>query len=242
MLEGRYRAAEQRLRESILLSMARKDPLTEGRNHFFMGILLNGFGDRAGERQELDAAARCLKAVQHPPEWLVARIGTAYARGHAITKASGLLRQLQAISDAKSTQSRSFVHLLEGEVTLARGDAAGAVDLLLLANREFPGPETLACLARACDLADHRSQAVEYYEKLIASGRAALGWEPQQEWIRAHIRLAEIYMDQGERAKAAQALRPVADLWKEADPDLPLAVRLRGLTSTLSAAASKMVP
>ena len=242
MLEGKYRDAKQRLQETILLSIARKDPLTEARNHFFMSLLLDGYGDRARQLQEIDAATRCMKAVRRPPEWLVTRIGTAYARGRAVTKASEVLRFLKSLADPKSPQSQSYLHLLEGEVALARGDAAGAVDLLLLANREFRGPETRACLARACDLAGKTSMAVEYYEKLIASGRAALGWEPQQEWIKAHIRLAEIYLDQGERAKAAQALRPVAELWKEADPDLPLAVRLRGLTSTLSAAASKIGP
>ena len=159
----------------------------------------------------------------------------AYARGREIAKASGLLLYVQQHTDPASSQSRSFSHLLEGELALAQGNAEKAVELLHLADRESTSAETIASLARACDMTGRKAEAVEYYEKLIAAGRASLGWEPQQEWISAHARLAEILLGDGEKAKADMVLRPLIDLWRAADPDLPLTVKLRNLAIKLPA-------
>ena len=93
--------------------------------------------------------------------------------------------------------------------------------------------ESPACLARAFDITGRRPEAIEYYGKLIGCGSAALGWEPHQEWIAAHMRLAEIRLDQGDRARAIDVLRPIVDLWREADPELPLTVRLRKLADAV---------
>ena len=240
MYEGKYRAASQRLKESLLLSIARKEAITEARNHLFLWILLDGYGDRVKQLQELDAANRCLRSLKNPQVWLYARVGVAYARSRELAKASKCLRDLQPQVDPQSAQSRSFLHLLEGELALAQGTADKAEELLLLADRDLSSAETVASLAHVYDTAGRRPQAVESYEKLIAGGRAALGWEPQQEWITAHTRLAEIYLEQGEKAKAAQVLRPLVEIWREADPDLPLAAKLRNLTSKLSGSADPL--
>ncbi len=71
---------------------------------------------------------------------------------------------------------------------------------------------------------------------MIVGGRAFLGWEPQQAWIIAHMRLAEIYLNQAEKDKAVKVLQEVAGLWRQADQDLPLTARLKNLIETLAAA------
>ncbi len=128
------------------------------------------------------------------------------------------------------------MRLLEGELALAKGETETSVERLLLADREQSSPETVASLARALDIGGRRPQAIELCEKLIASGAAALGWEPQQPWIISHLRLAEIYLDQGERQRASKVLRPIIELWQQADQDLPLTARLRNLTTAAPAA------
>ena len=50
----------------------------------------------------------------------------------------------------------------------------------------------------------------------------ALGWETQQLWLAAHATLAADYAAKGDREKAKQTLGLLLDLWKDADPDLPL--------------------
>ena len=231
LYEGKYRQAKARLRESILLSEARQDLLRQARSHLFVSILLGGQGDRGGQVRELDQAERCREALSTPALWLATRIGAGYARAGAVGKAVRILRQLPAQVDTKNPEQSSSLHLVEGEVALARGSHRRAVELLLLAEHEASTPETLASLAYAHDKAGQLEQAIGCYEKLIAMGRRALGWEPQQFWIAAHARLAEIRWSRGDRAQAAQLLGVLDRLWKEADPGLPLVktvARLRG--------------
>ncbi len=50
----------------------------------------------------------------------------------------------------------------------------------------------------------------------------ALGWETQQLWLTAHAPLSADYAAKGDREKARQTIGQLLDLWKDADPDIPL--------------------
>jgi cytochrome c-type biogenesis protein CcmH/NrfG len=49
-----------------------------------------------------------------------------------------------------------------------------------------------------------------------------LSWEPQQRWLEAHYTLAVDYSSRGDKQKAREVLATLLNLWKDADPDLPL--------------------
>jgi eukaryotic-like serine/threonine-protein kinase len=49
-----------------------------------------------------------------------------------------------------------------------------------------------------------------------------LSWEPQQRWLAAHCTLASDYLAKGDREKAKQTIGRLLDLWRDADPNLPL--------------------
>ncbi len=236
LYEGRYRDAKSRLTESILVSQARQDPQREGRTHVFMSILLDGQGDRAGQLKELGAAERLLGELRELPVPLVMRVGVGYSRAGAAAKADRILRRIRRTVDQQNPQQRSYLHLLEGELALAQKKHELAEEKLLLADRELETGETVASLANAYDTVGNKEQAIEYYTKLIAKRRSPLGWEPQQAWLEAHARLAEVYLLRGENEKAAQMLSPLAQLWKNADPDLPLTKTIARLRGTLLAA------
>ena len=123
--------------------------------------------------------------------------------------------------------------MLEGELALANGNPRRAVELLLLADREAGTVETLATLAFAYDRLGNRTRAIESYEKLISKVRPALGWEPQQSWIAAHARLAELYLSAGDRERASVTLARLERMWKNADPKLPLTRELIQLRKRL---------
>jgi tetratricopeptide (TPR) repeat protein len=233
MYEGKYREARIVLRESILLSEAKKDFLRVARGRLVLAILLEGQGDRAGHLRELDRAAQVVESLKPPQDWLKMRIGAFYARAGAIERAGQILRDTRDRIDARNMQQSSSLHLLEGELALARGEVSKAVDVLSLAVQESKTPETLASLALALDRAGDPVKAAETYSKLIDQASAALGWEAQQSWIAANVRIAEIHLAQREAAKASAALDVVARLWKNADPDLPLARKISGLQARL---------
>ncbi len=222
LYEGKYAEAKEHLQESILLSKAKKDFLRVARGCVFMSILLDGENDPAGRLQALDEAARNVDQLPDPLVWLAARIGAGFARSGNPEKAGRILRKIQPAVDQKSAEQRSFLHMLEGELALANGSPRRAVELLLLADREASTEETLATLAFAYDRSGNRARAIESYEKLVSKVGTALGWEPQQSWIAAHARLAELYLSAGDRERASATLARLETTWKNADPNLPL--------------------
>ncbi len=240
MVEGRYREARPKLEESIHLSETENIPVRLARGHLFMAILLGGSGDRLGEIRELERAAR-----EMPPKNLVGmrcRIGVFFARAGVADRAERLAQELSPQVDPRSLQDTSSLHLLQGEVASARRNFPRALELLSQSDREASTPETLASLADAHRRAGNSAQAIAYYEKLIAEASAALGWEVQQSWVEAHVRLAELYLSTKENAKAAAILDVMAQLWGHADPGLPLSRKIAQLRKQLQPADRSAIP
>jgi hypothetical protein len=92
---------------------------------------------------------------------------------------------------------------------------------------------TLSALADAQRVAGRIEPAIASYERLVAEGHLALGWEPQQDWIAAHVTLAEAYLSQNRAADARQLVDRLARIWIEAESDVPLTRRLARLTEKL---------
>jgi len=233
MYEGKYGDAKTRLREAILSTDNEVWRLGNARNHFFMSSLLGAQGDKAGELGELDQASHSLELLGAPCNWLSARIAIAYARAGSVEKAERILEKLKRDSDPNNPKESSELRRLEGEVALAGGNRAPALEALQRADLEASGPLTLESLAYAYDKAGTADRAVSYYEKVIGQ-RLALGWEPQQAWLAAHARLAEFYQQRGEKARAAEVIGSIVELWKQADAQLPLAVEISRLQKALA--------
>ncbi len=229
MYEGKYRDANPRLRRAILLCEGNEEALSRARDHLFLAMLLQGQGDSVSQLRELDSASDSLAKWPSPAVWLWARIGAAYAGAGAGAKADCILRKLGPQTDRENPSDIADVRILEGELALSRGDYSRAVEKLQLGAKAAPLPLGLAGLARAYQKAGATDQAIECYEELISLRKRALGWEPQQAWLAAHADLAEAYLSQGERTKAAQALDELARLWKLADPGLSLVKRIGNL-------------
>jgi tetratricopeptide (TPR) repeat protein len=233
LYEGKYRAAAERLREALRINQIEKEPLIESRNHLYLAILLEGRGDAAGCARELEGALRAMGPSGGMPVWLQARVGLRLARVGSAGRAEALRRLLAARMDRASAKDRSDLSMLDGALAQARGDHELAITFLQKAHAEAPSPLTLSALAEAQRLARRMDLAVASYEKLIDQGHLALGWEPQQDWLAAHVTLAETYLSRNRVTDARQLVDRLARVWSEADPDVPLARRLARLTDTL---------
>ena len=60
------------------------------------------------------------------------------------------------------------------------------------------------------------------YEKIVVSASSWLRWEPQQRGLAACLTLASDYVSRNEKEEARYALTSFSNLWKDADPNLPL--------------------
>lgn len=232
MLEGKYKDGAKFLRSAIAESSGEGDGIIVARNRLFLSILLAGKGDRAGAVGELDRMATDLGRMPRTAVWQM-RTGEMYARLGEVDKARRLLAGVVEKPDRQAAAEVAELHLLEGEIALAEGDYSRAIPVLEASYREIQWTLMLAALCRAYDRAGKIDQAIGSYQDLIAKRDIAAGWEPQQDALQASARLAEIYLDRGEKSKAAKAIEPLAKLWATADPDLPLSTRIARLRATL---------
>jgi tetratricopeptide (TPR) repeat protein len=232
LYQGRYANARKHLEEALLLNVAAKSALTEARNHLYLSLVFEGTRNDAALLAELDKAVANLKGL--PPQvWLASRMGVGYARAGAVGKARALLDVIRAQAETQIAQQSADVHRLEGELQLAQGDRAAAIDTLLLADREAQAPLTTESLARAYRISGDVPAAVAQYERLVSWDEGTIGWEPQQEWLASHYHLATLYQGQGQKEKAKPLVQRLLGLWKDADPDLPLLKDVRRLNTEL---------
>ncbi len=221
LYHGKYSAATPQLQEALLSDENYKWALSVLREHNLLAIVASGEGDRAGQLRELDLALPSLPHSGAPVRaslWL----GAQYARSGSVTKASQLLEDVRAQVDLQNPEQVSDLHALEAEVELARGNKDHAVELFSLADKAKTSPMAWDGLARAYEAAGKLDQAAAVYERSLSDLDPPLGWEPQQDWIAAHYRLARIYFAKGDKTKATEKLDWFLNTWKDADPGLPL--------------------
>ncbi len=227
MYEGKYRDSEVKLRRAAALT--EPQPLVFARNELYLATLLEGRQDRAGQVRELDRAAKSLALWSDASFWLRARIGAAYARAGAVAKAEAVLRDLASHADADDSASIAELRVLEGEIAFAKGNFADAIGRFQISAESVPYLLSLASLARVYTKTGETEEAADCYRKIINMRGRALGWEPQQDWLEAQVNLAGIYAGRDQLTLAAETLRAIVGLWKDADRELPLKKRLARL-------------
>jgi eukaryotic-like serine/threonine-protein kinase len=221
LYHGKYAAAKPQLQEALLSDENFKWALSILREHNLLAIVANGQGDRAGQLRELDLAVPFLanSGLQvRAGLWL----GTQYARAGSLAKAADVLEKIRPMADPKNPENSSDSQALEAEVELARGNKDHAIELLSLADKAKTSAMTLEGLAHAYEVSGNNEQAAVWYERFVGAAEPPLGWEPQQDWIAARYHLARIYFAKGDKANASKQLDWFLDVWKDADPSLPL--------------------
>ena len=227
---GRYRDASARLKEAILLNEAAKSALSASRDHMFLASLLEGQGDRAGQIAELDRGRALQEGLDVGATW-PARLGAEYARIGSLAVAERLRESAAARARPASASDMAELHRLEGEIEVARGRPAAALEKLRLADREFQTGLTLESVARAAAAAGRPDEAATVYETLL--GTDQYGWESQQPWVTAPYPLALAYRATGRTDKALAAADQLLTHWKDADPDLAVLRKTRELRQEL---------
>jgi tetratricopeptide (TPR) repeat protein len=230
MYEGRYREAETKLREAIILNRAAKQPLSEARNLMFLAQVRQGRDPRAAVLAELDRADVLLAPLDTDVGWY-ANLGTFLARAGVVGQAKRLVTVVAKRAEPGSPSDMSALHGLEGEIALAERRYEKAIDSLALADRELRNGLALESLANAYRIAGNSAQAIATYEALLALD--AVGWEAQPGWLAAHYALADAYRKTNQIDRARETADKLLNLWKEADPDLPFLQKIRELRRLL---------
>jgi tetratricopeptide (TPR) repeat protein len=185
---------------------------------------------RAPARAEVLAAMRLADQMTLSPDWLYL-LAHALVRHGRVDRAEALLDRARAsaadptaVSGVSRGTTGDSVALdkLQGEIALARGRAAEALQHFDTAHRLAPDAVTREALGRVNLALGRRDDAVAWFEELIETG-GSLGSEGQQAWLDAHLRLGELHEQAGRPHLARTFYEKVLAIWKDADPDLPAA-------------------
>jgi predicted Zn-dependent protease len=230
MYEGKYSAAFANFKEAILLNKAIHSLESEYRDHMFLASAYRTKGRTADFASELAAANRILSRAHFGPIWSM-HLAKTYARMGKTAEATKLLNDMMAQAQNpmaisginNSTQTdQAATYVVKGEIALANMKVSEAMESFELAQRVRPGDLGLESLAFAYQsLGKPRDSALKY-EEIVAA--YSLGTEKQEYWILAHYELARLYRELGDTQKAKEYYEKLLNIWKDADPDIPILV------------------
>jgi serine/threonine protein kinase/Tfp pilus assembly protein PilF len=230
MYQGKYTAAADYLKETILMQQARKNVTSEVRDRLYLAAVYKARGMESEFRRELDETVAVCKRAKISPWWrqIAAKL---YIRQGWQTEVAPFIEEITQGLNDKVRDDRVLRNILGGEMALTRGDFEEATELLGIAHQERGDNYSLESLAYSHMLGGDLDKAIQKYEELI--GRNQLGWEAQEYWLQAHFHLGMMYEKKGDSGKAIQHYQELVDLWAEADEDLPMLIetkrRLAGL-------------
>jgi tetratricopeptide (TPR) repeat protein len=229
MYYGRYGRAIDHLRDAV---RALPGGITEFRNRLYLAAAYRAKGQAASADAQLAALADLQRSTRIPPAYL-AFLGRQLARDGRLLEATEVLDSMTARMDPK--RDRGVVELVRGEIALARGDAAAALDALDLASTLIPYTYAQAALAGAQAEAGQWDRAVTTYQKVLRD--SAIGWEVQEPWIMASYELGRLYESRGDTAHAVDLYQRFVERWATGDEDLPVLADARSRLRALARSA-----
>lgn len=226
LYRGQYKSAKGRLQQSQELLGEHASPLSVARIHLLLGIVADGQGDFAEEKRQLDAAEAGLKDIQEKVIF-GAMVGDAYARAGHAEQAQEIAAMIEPLEDKNNSEQAARVDLLKGDIASLAGQHDAAIALFAQADKASRSGYTIEAVGYGYQQAGDLDHAIASYEFLVGAPERALGWEPQQRSLEARCALAEDFVARGNTQKARAALESLLNLWKDADPDLPLLKRAK---------------
>ncbi|MFP4082112.1 MAG: protein kinase domain-containing protein [Candidatus Aminicenantes bacterium] len=217
MYQGKFSAAIGHLKEAILLNNTTNNPLSELRDRLYLATVYKTIGMRNAFHRELDAVAELRSKTYIEPWWLLLS-GKMYARFGELKEAQRLLEEISSKMNKENRVDRASLNILKGEIELARGNHAQALELFDVAYKLRDDNYILESLACAYFIKGDLDKAIDKYKHLIT--RKQFGWEAQEYWIQAHYQLGKLYDKKGDVEKAIQYYQLFLDIWKDADPGI----------------------
>jgi serine/threonine protein kinase/tetratricopeptide (TPR) repeat protein len=230
MYEGKYSEAISNFKEAILLNKATQGLQSEYRDHLFLASAYRTKGRNADFASELAAANGILSHARFGPTWGLSLAKT-NARMGKTGEATKLLNEMEAQAqnptavsgiNSSNRSEQAAIYIVKGEIDLAAHNVSKAVESFELADKVETDANSLESLAFGYRTLGKTRESALQYERLIALNW--LGADGQEYWTLAHHELGKIYTELGDTQKAKEYYEKFLNLWKDADPDIPVVV------------------
>jgi serine/threonine protein kinase/tetratricopeptide (TPR) repeat protein len=235
VFEGRYRSAASRLAEAARLH--RGSPAEASRDLLLLALVheAEGRGDRA--RPPFEEAWRALEAL--PFDVPLVHAAAASARAGRLDRTVQVRDRIRREADPESAEDMGFLHRLDGELELARGRPAAALEWFRIADDLVPTLFTAEALARGYARAGDQPRARAAYETFVGMTSWPLCDEVYvlPAWLEAHYELALLHRQRGDLEAARRFNDALLRSWSEADTETPLLRRALKLRQELAPAA-----
>ena len=227
MYQGKLSEAIANFKKAILINKAEKVADGEFLDHLYLASAYKLKGRKVDFSSELAAADRLTAENDFDPS-LISELATAYARAGKTKDASRLLREMHR--QAKNLTAMSYLNrtnqgdqasisLVEGEIALANGRGAEAIECLELSH-QLDSRYPVEPLAFAFRKLGKLQMAAEKYKEITDHFKMGIGY-PEQD-ILAHYELARVYKGLNNTQKAKKYYDKFFNIWKDADPDIPI--------------------
>jgi tetratricopeptide (TPR) repeat protein len=233
MFQGRYGHAAELFRSAVVGSELRGSELTEARNRMFLASAQEQEGLHDSVTAELDHAYALSRKAYFEPGYLM-YLGKALVRNGQLARAAEVLDSLQRRARPENRVDRANLHLLAGEVALARGLPDSAVRAFRLSVAADSTPYTVESLARALAASGDLAGAARAYEAIAAKPAAGFGFEGEQFALTAWRDAGAVYEKLGDVVRARTAYEHQLALWPRGDADLIAVLDARAGLSRLA--------
>ncbi|MEN8203368.1 MAG: tetratricopeptide repeat protein [Bacteroidota bacterium] len=227
MYQGKYSEAIDQIHESTLIYKSIGYGLSELRNRLYLCNIYQAKGMQDEFHAELDHCTELVVEASSEPWWYLI-LGKMVIRDGDLNRAELLLEEIVSRTNEGNRKDEADYNLLKGEIELHLGKHSEALEYLETANTLHDSPYNQESLAYYYSRLGEWEKAISVCEKMI-NDYHSLGWEGQECWIRAHLKLGRAYEESRNHAGAMEYYTRILEIWKEADPDLPdlLNVKLR---------------
>jgi len=219
MYLGKYTDAINQIHESILIQGSLGYGLSELRDRLYLAKMLEREGMGEEYVAKLDHCFEQVFEVATEPLWYFI-LGKMIIRNGEMEKAELLLDEISKRINKGNRWDEAAYNILKGEIELLKENYSESLELLETGTTLRRDPYTLESLANYYFQTGDLERAIATYEEMI-SDRNSLGWETQECWVQAHLKLGIAYEELDNAEEAIYYYRQFVELWKEADEDLP---------------------
>jgi eukaryotic-like serine/threonine-protein kinase len=233
MYQGKYSEAITNFKEAVLINKAGQQFQSEYRDRLFLASAYWTTGHSAEFASELAVAHRLLTKARFGPTWSM-YLAKTYARIGKSAEATKLLndmlsqaQNLTALSGINHSNKgdQAAIYLVKGEIALANRKGREAIEMFELADKTGPGAYGSESLAFAYLTLGKTREAALRYQALADA--PVLGGEAQEYCILAHYQLGRLYREMGEIQRAKENYEQFLNIWKDADPGIPILIAAR---------------